>query len=142
MARRSLERRLLAGVLALFALPTVVAAAALYLLYRRGVLADPVTLALTLAIGGLTLMGYLALVAHGLGRALGGHLHAIRRGAELIATVNPDHRIALQTGDELEALAEEVNRLGDRLTAARRALDLEGLRATRAFAGAGRSSPK
>jgi DNA polymerase III epsilon subunit family exonuclease len=134
MARRSLERRLLAGVLALFALPTVVAAAALYLLYRRGVLADPVTLALTLAIGGLTLMGYLALVAHGLGRALVGHLHAIRRGAELIATVNPDHRIALHTGDELEALAEEVNVLGDRLTAARRALELEGLRATRAFA--------
>ena len=134
MSRRSLERRLLAGVLALFAVPTLVAIAALLLLYRRGVLADPTTLAVTLAVGGLTLMGYLAMVAHGLGRALVGHLHAIRRGAELIATVNPDHRIALQTGDELEALAEEVNRLGDRLTAARRALDREGLRATRAFA--------
>ena len=134
MARRSLERRLLAGVLGLFAVPTLVAIAALYLLYRRGVLADPATLAVTLAVGGLTLMGYLAVVAHGLGRALVGHLRAIRRGAELIATVNPDHRIALRTGDELEALAEEVNGLGDRLSAARWKLDLEVARATRAFA--------
>jgi DNA polymerase III epsilon subunit family exonuclease len=134
MSRRSLERQLLAGVLALFAVPAVVGSAALYLLYRRGVLADPATLAVTLAIGGLTLMGYLAVVAHGLGRVLVGHLRAIRRGAELMATVNPDHRIALRTGDELEALAEEVNGLGDRLSAARRALDLEGARATRALA--------
>jgi DNA polymerase-3 subunit epsilon len=134
MARRSLEQRLLAGVLGLFAVPAGVATAALYLLYRGGALADPVTLAVTLAIGGLTLMGYLAVVAHGLGRALVGDLRAIRRGAELIATVNPDHRITLSTGDELEALAEEVNGLGDRLSAARRERDLEGARVTRAFA--------
>ncbi|HEY5725989.1 MAG TPA: hypothetical protein VIX40_08535, partial [Methylomirabilota bacterium] len=81
MARRSLERRLLVGVLGLFAVPAMVAAAALYVLYRRGVLADPATLAVTLAIGGLSLMGYLAVVAHGLGRALIGQLRAIRRGA-------------------------------------------------------------
>ncbi|HET6366630.1 MAG TPA: exonuclease domain-containing protein [Pseudomonadales bacterium] len=134
MSRRSLDRRLLVGVLGLFAVPTLVATAALYLLYRRGVLADPTTLAVTLAVGGLTLMGYLAVVAHGLGRALVGHLRAIQRGAELIATVHPDHRIALRTGDELEALAEEINGLGDRLSAARRELDLEVARATRAFA--------
>lgn len=134
MARRSLERRLLSGVLALFALPTMVAGGALYLLYRRGVFAEPATLAATLAVGGLTLMGYLAVVTYGLGRALVGHLRTIRRGVELIATANPDHRIALRTGDELEALAEEVNGLGDRLSAARRELELEVARATRAFA--------
>jgi DNA polymerase-3 subunit epsilon len=134
MSRRSLERRLLAGVLALFAVPAMVAVVALYLLYRRNVLGDPATLAVTLVVGVVTLMGYLAVVAHGLGRALVRHLRAIRRGAELIATVNPDHRIALRTGDELEALAEEVNGLGDRLSAARRELDLEVARATRAFA--------
>jgi hypothetical protein len=48
--------------------------------------------------------------------------------------VNPDHRITLQTGDELEALAEEINRLADRLTRPAGSTDLEGLRATAALA--------
>src|SRR4030095_10617825 len=94
----------------------------------------PAALAASLAVGGLTLMAYLAVVTYGLGRVLVGHLRTIRRGVELIATANPDHRIALRTGDELETLAGEVNGLGDRLRAVRRELELEVARATRAFA--------
>ena len=36
-----------------------------------------------------------------------------------MATVNPDHRLEVRTGDELEALAGEINRLADRLRLAR-----------------------
>src|SRR4030095_10975428 len=112
MTRRSLERRLLSGVLALFALPAMVAAAALYLLHRRRVFRAPATLAASLAVGGLTLMAYLAVVTYGLGRVLVGHLRTIRRGVELIATANPDHRIALRPRAELATLRAEATGLG------------------------------
>jgi DNA polymerase III subunit epsilon len=127
----NLERKLVAAVLSLFLIPTVVAAGALFALYRRGALEDPATLALVVAIGFAAMMGYLGLMTHALGRPLVRTLHEIQRGAELMGTVNPEHRLAVRTGDELEALAEEVNRLGDRLRDARQGLAEHVERATR-----------
>jgi DNA polymerase III epsilon subunit family exonuclease len=69
------------------------------------------------------LMAYLGWVAHSLGRSLVRTVEAVRHGTELMTTVNPDHRLEVRTGDELEALAEDVNRLTDDLRKAR--LDLE-----------------
>jgi DNA polymerase-3 subunit epsilon len=119
MRARGLERKLVAGVLTLFLVPTAAVAAILVLLYRRGVFEDGRALLLTLVVGLLAMMLYLGLVAHALGRSLLGTLHEIRHGAELMTTVHPEHRIAVRTGDELEALAGEVNRLADQLRDAR-----------------------
>ena len=62
------------------------------------------------------------MVAHGIGHSLVRSIEELRRGAELIATVNPEHRLNVRTGDELEALGEEINRLADRLRVARQGL--------------------
>jgi DNA polymerase III subunit epsilon len=126
----NLERKLVAVVLALFVIPTLCAGGALFALYRRGALDDPATLALV-AIGFAALMGYLGLMAHTLGRAVVSTLEEIQRGAELMGTVNPDHRLVVRTGDELEALAQEVNRMADRLRDARQGLAEQVERATR-----------
>jgi DNA polymerase-3 subunit epsilon len=127
----NLHRKLVTAVLVLFLVPTVVTGAAVFALYRRGALADPTALALVAAIGFAVMMGYVALVAHGLGRALVGTLREIQRGAELIATVNPDHRLTVRSGDEMEATAEEINRLAERLRDARRGAAAQVEQATR-----------
>jgi DNA polymerase-3 subunit epsilon len=110
-----LERKMTLAVLGLFAPPTLVAGLALLFLYRRGVLEEPRALLTAVLVGLAVMMAYLALVAHGLGASLVRTIEALRHGAELIATVNPDHRLEVRTGDELESLAREINRLGDRL---------------------------
>jgi DNA polymerase III subunit epsilon len=132
--RGGLERRLVLGVLALVAAPTVVAGAVFLLLQSRGALADPSRLMLALVVGGIILVGYLGFVAHGLGRGLVHTIRDIGHGAELIATANPDHRLEIRTGDELEALAEDINRLADRLSEARRGLASEAARVARDIA--------
>ena len=38
-------------------------------------------------------------------------LETLRRGAELIGSGNLGHRIEIKTGDELEVLAEEFNKM-------------------------------
>jgi DNA polymerase-3 subunit epsilon len=127
----SLERKLVAGVLVLFLVPAVVAGVVLVAMYRAGTLATPSTIVATVVVGFVALMGYLGVVAHGLGRSLVRQLREIQLGAELMATVNPAHRLQVRAGDELEAVAQEINRLADRLQEARTGLEAEVIRATR-----------
>lgn len=134
MRRRSFERKLVIGVVALFAPPAVLAVATVLVLHARGALTDPSTLAAVLVIGSLALTAYLALTAMALGRVVVRSLRLVGQGAELMATVNPDHRLEVHTGDEIEALADDINRLADRWGAARRALGEQEARADRALA--------
>ncbi|HEX7213769.1 MAG TPA: exonuclease domain-containing protein [Methylomirabilota bacterium] len=113
-----LARKVTISVLALFIPPTVVAGLVLILLHRRGLLEEPGTLLMAGLAGLAVMVAYLAVVAMGLGRSLVRTVEELRHGAELIATVNPDHRLEVRTGDELQALGDEINRLGDRLRAA------------------------
>jgi DNA polymerase-3 subunit epsilon len=114
-----LERKVTLAVLGLFIVPTAVAGGIVLLLYRRGLLLEPSTLLATVLVGLGALVSYLALVARGMGHALVRTIEELRRGAELMATVNSEHRLHIRTGDELEALGDEINRLADLLRAAR-----------------------
>lgn len=131
MRRSSLERKLVAAVVLLFIIPTAVAGATLFVLYRNGVLEDPGALLLTVLIGFTVMMLYLGTMAHSIGRWLVRALREIRLGTELMATVHPEHRLEIRTGDELEDLAQEVNRLADHLRDARSGLEAEVRRTTR-----------
>lgn len=134
MRRSGLERKLVVGVLALFLIPTLAAGAILLLLYRRGTLHDPAALVLATAIGLALMMTYLGVIAHGLGKTMVRTLQEIQRGTELMATVNPDHRLEVRTGDEMEGVAREINRMADRVREARSGLEAEVARATRELA--------
>jgi DNA polymerase-3 subunit epsilon len=114
-----LQRKLFWGVLAIFVTPTLVLEVVLMALYRRGAFQDPWALLLGVLVGFAALMGYLGWVAHSLGRSFVRTVEAVRHGTELMTTVNPDHRFEVRTGDELEALAKDVNRLADDLRKAR-----------------------
>jgi len=129
----NLERKLVLAVLALFLVPTLVAGTILAWLYRRGVFEDPSALLLTSVVGFAVLTAYLSVTAHGLGRALVRRLQEIQRGTELMATVHPDHRLAVHRGDEVDALAEEINRMADRVREARGGLETQVEHATRAL---------
>jgi len=131
--RSRLERRLVAGALVLFLAPTLLAGAGFGFLYWRGNLDDPRTLTLAVAIGFVAMLAYVASMAHAIGRALAGSLEEIRRGTELIATVNPDYRLDVRTGDEMEDVAAEVNRMADRVREARQGQAAEVAHATRAL---------
>jgi DNA polymerase-3 subunit epsilon len=126
-----LERKLTLVVLGLFIPPTVVAGLVLLLLYQRGLLEEPASLLAAVLIGLGAMVGYLTVVARGIGHSLVRTIEDLRRGAELIATVNPEYRLAVRSGDELEALGGEINRLADRLRSARAGLGEEVGRATR-----------
>jgi DNA polymerase III epsilon subunit family exonuclease len=126
-----LSRKLTLSVLGLFVPPTAVAGLVLLLLYEKGLLESPGNLLAAVLIGLAAMMCYLALVAHGLGRSLVGTIEELRHGAELIATVNPEYRLRVRTGDELEVLGEEINRVADHLGAARGGLDERVGHATR-----------
>jgi DNA polymerase III epsilon subunit-like protein/PAS domain-containing protein len=114
-----LERKMTLAVLGLFAPPTAAAGLILLFLYRRGLLEEPRALVTAVLLGLAAMMAYLALVARGLGASLVRTIEELRHGAELMATVNPDRRLEIRTGDELEALAREINLLADRLRLAR-----------------------
>ncbi|HKZ05969.1 MAG TPA: exonuclease domain-containing protein [Methylomirabilota bacterium] len=133
MPRGRFERKLVIGILALFVPPAAFAVGAVLFLRARGTLADPSVLAAVLLVGSLALLAYLAVTAAALGRVVIRSLRAVRQGAELIGTVNPDHRLQAHTGDEIEGLAEDINRLADRWAAARRALAEQEARANRAL---------
>lgn len=131
MRSSALARKLVLAVLALFLVPTLVAGGVLLVLYQQGAFEDnPRALALAVAIGFVTMMVYLGTVTYTLGRSLVRTLEEIRLGAELMATVNSDHRLDVRTGDELEALAAEINRLADHLRDARTGLERQVARAT------------
>jgi len=129
--RWNLERKLVVGILALFLVPTVAAGGILLVLYRRGLLADPSALIVTVLVGFSTMMAYLGVMAHSIGRSLVRTLQEIQRGTELMATVHPDYRHQVRTGDEMESVAEEINRMADRVRDARVGLEAEVARATR-----------
>ena len=126
-----LGRKLTLGMLGLFLPPTVVAGLAIVLLHWRGVLQEPPALLAVGVIGLAVMMLYLGVVAHGLGRSLVRTIEELRHGAELISTVNPAHRLDVRTGDELQALAAEINRLAEHLRTARQGLDERVAGATR-----------
>jgi DNA polymerase-3 subunit epsilon len=128
-----LRRKLFWSVLAFFVTPTLVLEIALVALYRRGAFQDPWALLLGVLIGFAALMGYLGWIAHSLGRSLVRTVEALRHGIELMATVNPDHRLDVRTGDELEALANDVNALASALREARFELETRIAAATTEF---------
>jgi len=126
-----LDRRLRLAVLLLFGVPALAGAVLLLLAHRAGAFeGNTGALVIAVLIGLGFTMGYVALVAHGLGRSLVQTLHELRHGAELIATVNPDYRLPVGTADEMEALAQDINRLADQLQEARRGIEREVARAT------------
>ncbi len=127
----TLERKLALGVVLLFLVPTLLAGAILLALYLRGVYEDnPAALLATAGIGLATMMAYLAAVGYAIGRSLVRTLQEIQLGTELMATVNPEHRLHVATGDELQSLAEEINRMADRVGDARSGLERQVARAT------------
>jgi DNA polymerase-3 subunit epsilon len=126
-----LERRLLLGVLTLFLVPTVVAGAILLVLHRRGLLETPGALFTAVLIGLVAMMVYLGLTTRAIGQSLVRTVQEIQLGTELMAGINPGHRLAVRTGDELQALSEEINRLADRASEARTGLEREITVATR-----------
>jgi DNA polymerase-3 subunit epsilon len=105
----------MAGIVGLFFLPGLLGAAMLIALYRWGAFPDTFTLLITVVVGLAAMMAYLGLIAHTVGRSLVRTVQQIQEGTELVATVNPDHRLEVSTGDELERLANEINGLADRL---------------------------
>jgi DNA polymerase-3 subunit epsilon len=124
-----LYQKLVAGVVGLFLLPGLLAAGLLIALYRWGAFSDAFTLLVTVVVGLAAMMGYLGLIAHTIGRGLVGAIRQMQLGTELIATVNPAHRLDISTGDELEGLAREINHLAERMVAARQ----DGARAATAL---------
>ncbi len=120
-----LDQKLVAGIVGLFLLPSVMAVGFLVALYRWGAFHDTFTLLITVVVGLATLMAYLGLISHAIGQNLVRAIRQIQFGTELIATVNPAHRLDIGTGDELQRLAEEINHLADRLAVARQ----DGVRA-------------
>ena len=122
MRSSRLSARLLQGVLLLFVPPTVVAGGILSLLYFLGVHHHRAALVATLLIGGAAMVVYLAFMVHGMGESLVAALREMQLDTELMATVNPAHRLHIETGDELESLAATINRLGERLSATQASL--------------------
>jgi DNA polymerase III epsilon subunit family exonuclease len=115
---RRLDQKLMAGIVGLFLLPALLTAGILIALYRWGAFHDALALLVTVVVGLAALMAYLGLMAHAIGQNLVQAIRHLQLGTELIATVNPEHRLSVATGDELQRLAEEINHLADRLTAA------------------------
>ena len=135
MAHATLERKLVVWILVLFLVPTLVAGAILVILYRSEVFRNLSALILTVIIGFAAMMGYLGIVAHAIGRTLVRTLLEIQRGTELMATVNPAHRHRIDTGNELQSVAEEINRLADQVRDARAGLESQVARATATLEG-------
>jgi HAMP domain-containing protein len=117
----------------MFVIPTALIEGTLIVLYRRGVFQDVGSLLLAVLIGLAAMMAYLSWIAYALGRPVIRTVRMIQAGTELMTTVNPDHRIEVRTGDELEALAEDINELADHLREAK-----GGLSSSVAAGGRGR----
>lgn len=126
-----LERKLTLGVLGLALPPAAVAGPVVLLLHQRGQLPESPALVAIGLLGLAATLVYVAVVAHWLGRSLVGAVLKLQREAELMSTVNPDHRLDIRTGDELQSLAHEINRLAEHLGLARQGLDERLAAATR-----------
>jgi DNA polymerase-3 subunit epsilon len=116
-----IERKIVLAILAMISIPTALVEIAFLTLYVRGGLDDPRALLLAVLVGLPAGMACLGWVAHSAARSVIHSVEALQRGTELMATVSPEHRLELYTGDELEAIAGSVNRLADHLHEARQA---------------------
>jgi DNA polymerase III epsilon subunit family exonuclease len=110
-----LDQKLVAGVVGLFLLPGLLGGGVLVALYQWGAFGEAFTLLVTVVVGLVAMMAYLGLIAHTVGQGLVRTVRQMQLGTELMATVNPAHRLEIPTGDEFQLLAEEINRLADRL---------------------------
>ena len=128
-----LRRKLTLVVLGLVIPPTLLAGLALLVLDLHGLLEKSSTVVATLVVGLGVLMAYLATAARRLGASPVRTIEQLRHGAELMATVNPGHRLSIRTGDELEALADDINHLADQLNTARNSLEGHVVGATHAL---------
>jgi DNA polymerase III epsilon subunit family exonuclease len=126
-----LGRKLTLGVLALVVPPTAAAGATVVLLYRRGELPEGPILLGGALVGLVAAMLYVAVLAHRLGGSVVRSIETIHHGVELLGTVHPGHRLDVRNGDEREALAQEINRLADRLHEAMQGIDARVVAATR-----------
>jgi len=126
-----LERKLTLGVLGLALLPGAAGGLVILLLLQRADLrGSPALLAGGLiGLGAITLA--VAMAAHRFGRSLGRAVEKLQHGVELMSTVNPEHRLDVQSGDDLQALAQEINRLAEHLHASRHGVDERVAAATR-----------
>src|SRR5688500_5258909 len=116
----SLTRKLTVALALLLLVPTVVLGGALLILERSGVFErDPSTRLWVLVVGFVVFVVFVYASVLSLGRGLARAVQRLQLDTELMSTVNPSHRIDLQTGDELERLAADVNRLADTAHAAR-----------------------
>jgi DNA polymerase III epsilon subunit family exonuclease len=119
-----LERHLVISVLVLFAVPAAVGTALLVVAYRAGAFdRSPFAMLTTIVVGLIVVLVYAAVAAHGIGRSFVRNVEIVRHGTELMTTVNPDYRLGVRTGDELEVLARDINRLADQLREARLRLE-------------------
>jgi DNA polymerase-3 subunit epsilon len=128
-----LDRKLTLSVLALVLPPAAAAGVVIVLLYRAEALPGAPTLLAVGLTGLVATLLYVAVLAHRLGRAVLRPVETLLRGVELMSTVNPEHRLAVRTGDELQGLAEEINRLAERLRTVGLALDERVAAATQAL---------
>ena len=126
-----LGRKLTLGVLGLVLPPAAGVGLVVVFLHQRGQLRESPALLAVGLLGLAATMLYVAVAAHRLGRFLIRVVEKLQRGVELMTTVNPDHRLDVRTGDELQALAHEINRLAEQLRAARQGLDERLAAATR-----------
>ncbi len=129
-----LDQKLMAGIVGLFLLPSVLGGGVLVVLYRWGAFQDTFTLLLTVVVGLATMMAYLGLIGHTVGRGLVRTVQQMQRETEVMATVNPAHRLEVPTGDEFQRLAQDINGLADRLQHALGDTDRAVERATVAIA--------
>jgi DNA polymerase III epsilon subunit family exonuclease len=123
-----LERHLVISVLVLFAVPAAVGTMLLVVAYRAGAFdRSPSAMLTAIVVGLFVVLAYAAVAAHGIGRSFVRNVEIIRHGTELMTTVNPDYRLGVRTGDELEVLAGDINRLADQLREARLILPSPGI---------------
>ena len=125
--KRSLRRRMIASFLGLALFPMIAAMTGLFFVVSDYVaeiqrfqpasqvydqfISASIQIAILLAIFG----GIITALAWRMANQFLRPILEIRQGAELIARINLDHRIVLDTGDELEDLALEFNHMAENL---------------------------
>ena len=131
MASSTLQRRLLAAVLGSFLIPVLLTGVVLLAVDRAGLSLGVPTSVVVVLWTGLVVTGVaVGLAAHTVGRSTVRTLKEVQLGTELMATVNPDHRLATGGRGGLGSLAAEINRLADHLQEARTGLAGEVARVT------------
>jgi len=141
--KRSLRRRMIASTLSLSLLPLLVAMAGLFFVvsdyvaeFQRLQPTSPlhdefisavIQAAFLLALSG----GVITILVWRLADHFLKPILKIHRGAEIVARINLDHRIELDTGDELEDLALEFNHMAENLGKAYDVLEDRVTEATR-----------